>query len=53
MENIFLTIFNMNVTASYIALAVILLRRLLKNAPKFLRIIMWAVVGIRLICPFS
>lgn len=53
MENIFLTIFNMSITASYIALAVILIRLLLKKAPKALRVIMWALVGIRLIFPFS
>ncbi|MBE6780694.1 MAG: hypothetical protein E7545_06930 [Ruminococcaceae bacterium] len=53
MESLFLTIFNMSITASYIVLVVILLRAILKKAPKALRGIMWAVVGVRLICPFS
>ncbi len=53
MERVFLELLNMSITASWLVLAVIIIRLLLKNAPKFIRCIMWALVGIRLICPFS
>lgn len=53
MTDLFLTILNMSITASYIALAVILFRFLLRKAPKTLTVLMWAAVGIRLILPFS
>lgn len=43
----------MSITASWLILAVILLRALFKNGPKYLRCLMWAMVGIRLLCPFS
>ncbi len=53
MDNIFLTFLNMSITASYIAVAVILIRLLLRRAPKFITCILWALVGLRLILPFS
>lgn len=53
MVAVFLKLFNMSVTASWIALAVILLRLLLKKAPKYITCIMWALVGLRLVFPFS
>lgn len=53
MEAIFLKILNMSITASWLVLAVIVLRLLLKKAPKAISVFMWALVGIRLVCPFS
>lgn len=53
MESIFLRLFNISVAASWLVLAVIALRMIFKKAPKFLRCIMWALVGLRLIFPFS
>ena len=53
MENLFLTILNISITASWLVLAVIVLRLLLRKVPKSLVVVMWALVGIRLICPFS
>lgn len=53
MEAVFLKLFNMSIAASFMILAVVLLRTLLKKAPKALRPVLWALVGIRLICPFS
>lgn len=50
---LFLKIFNMSITASWLVLAIILLRFLLKKAPKWVNCILWGLVGIRLICPFS
>lgn len=53
MEAIFLKILNMSITASWIVLAVIVLRLLLKKSPKWIIVLMWGLVGIRLVCPFS
>lgn len=53
MERVFLTIFGMSITASLLAVAVLVLRLLLKKAPKALFCILWGFVAIRLICPIS
>lgn len=53
MSEIFLKIVNMSISASYIVLAVLLLRFLLKRAPRWITVALWGIVAIRLICPFS
>ncbi len=53
MTELFLKIVNMSISASWIVLAVLLLRILLKKAPKRITVLLWGVVAIRLICPFS
>ena len=53
MSEIFLKIINMSISASYIVLAVLLLRLLLKKAPKWIMVILWGIVAVRLVCPFS
>ena len=53
MEAIFLKILNMSITASWLVLAIVILRLILKKAPKAISVFMWALVGVRLICPFS
>lgn len=53
MSNLLITVLNMSITAGIAALAVILVRILLKNAPKLFSYSLWAVVFVRLICPFS
>lgn len=53
LTGIFLELFNMSVNASYIILAVLILRLIFKKAPKRLICLMWAIPAIRLICPFS
>ena len=53
MSEIFLKIINMSISASYIVLAVLLLRLLLKKAPKWITVVLWGIVAIRLVCPFS
>ena len=53
MADIFLKIVNMSISASWIVLAVLLLRLLLKRAPKWITVLLWGIVAIRLICPFS
>ncbi|NLT15280.1 MAG: hypothetical protein GXY05_13170, partial [Clostridiales bacterium] len=53
MEAVFVRLLNMSITASWLILAVIALRFLLKKAPKSILMILWALVGIRLVLPFS
>ncbi len=53
MESIFIKLMNMSISASWLVIAVILLRMILKSAPKWTRCIMWGLVGLRLIWPFS
>lgn len=53
MENVFLKIFNMSITAGWIALAVMLLRLPLKKAPKWIMGVLWAFVALRLVLPIS
>lgn len=53
MSELFLKIVNMSISASYIVLAVLLLRFALKKAPKWITVLLWGIVAIRLICPFS
>lgn len=50
---IFLKILNMGIAASWLIAAVFLLRLLMKKAPKCLSCLLWALVAVRLICPFS
>jgi len=52
-EKIFLTIINMSLTASFVIAAIALARLLLKKAPKVISYVLWAVVGFRLLFPFS
>ena len=53
MRVVFFRLVNMSITASWLVLAVILLRILLKKAPKSIHCILWALVAVRLLCPFS
>ncbi|MCH5345013.1 MAG: transcriptional regulator [Acetatifactor sp.] len=53
MNAVFLRLLNMSIAASWLIIAVIVLRLLLKRAPKWLPCTLWAIVAVRLICPFS
>lgn len=53
MSDLFITILNMSITASYVALVVILVRMFLKKAPKIYSYALWSVVFFRLLFPFS
>lgn len=53
MEAVFLKLLNMSITASWLILAVLILRLILKKAPKFISCILWGLVGLRLLLPFS
>lgn len=53
MTDFFLSILNVSFTASVVALAVIVLRLLFKKAPRWITCLLWALVGLRLMIPFS
>ena len=53
MSTLFLKILNMSLNASWLILAVIIARFLLKKAPKWASCLLWGLVAFRLICPFS
>ena len=43
----------MSISASWLVLAVLLLRLVLKKAPKWVSVLLWGFVAVRLICPFT
>ena len=53
MSELFLKIINMSISASWLIFAVLILRLVLKKAPKWVNVLLWGIVAIRLICPFS
>ena len=53
MNTIFLKLLNMSAAGSVLILAVVLLRALLKRAPRWILCAMWALVAVRLLCPVS
>ncbi len=53
MEALFLKMVNMSITASYVILALLLIRLLLKKAPKKYSYLLWSAALFRLICPVS
>jgi len=53
MTGLFLKFINTSFSASWLILAVLILRFALKKAPKWVRVLLWGIVAVRLICPFS
>ena len=53
MSALFLTILHMSVCASWLVLAVLLLRVCLRRAPKWFSVLLWGIVAVRLVFPFS
>ena len=53
MENVFLTVLNMSITAAYVTAFVCLLRLALKTFPRWISYSLWGVVFFRLLCPVS
>ena len=53
MEALFLKLVDMSRSAGWLVLAVLALRLVLKKAPKWINCCLWALVAIRLVCPFS
>lgn len=53
MGALFLELVNMTIAASWMILAVVLLRLIFRRGPKNIRCILWALVALRLVCPFT
>lgn len=53
MEAVFLNLLNTSISASWLILAVIAVRLVLKKTPKWIICLLWAVVAFRLLCPIS
>ena len=53
MSSLFLKIVNMSIAASWLILAVVLLRVVLREAPKWINVLLWGAVAIRLLCPIT
>lgn len=53
MGNLFLKTLNMSIAASWLILAVVLLRFVLKRTPKWMIVLLWGIVALRLVVPFS
>ena len=53
MDAIFLKLLNMSITAGWLVLAILLLRLALHKAPRAIVCLLWALVGLRLMIPFS
>lgn len=53
MNVLFLKIINMSISASWLVMAVLILRLVLKKAPKWINVLLWGIVAVRLICPFA
>lgn len=53
MTNLFLDILNTSLSATWLVLAIAALRFLLKKTPKWINVLLWGLVALRLLCPFS
>ena len=53
MENLFLRVLNMSISAAAVIAVVVILRLFLRSAPKKWRYLLWSAAGFRLCCPVS
>lgn len=53
MGDLFVSVLNMSISAAWVLLAVLILRLIFKKAPKRITVLLWCIVGLRLIMPFS
>ena len=53
MEAVFLSLLNMSISASWLVAAVLVLRLLMRRVPRGIYCLLWAMVGLRLIWPFT
>lgn len=53
MNAVFVKVANMSVSAAWLILVVIVLRLVLRRAPRWITCLLWAFVAVRLVCPFS
>ena len=53
MSEFFLKIINMSISASWLVIVVLAFRFLFRKAPKWVNVLLWGIVAVRLICPFA
>ena len=53
MAAVFLKLLNLSISASWLVLVVLALRLVLKRAPKWVNVLLWGMVALRLMLPFS
>lgn len=53
MSGIFLKLLNLSISASWLVLTVLALRMVLRRAPKWVNVLLWGMVALRLVLPFS
>lgn len=53
MEALFLNLVDMSIAASWLVLAILAVRFLFRRIPKWISCLLWALVALRLLCPFS
>ena len=53
MAAVFLKLLNLSISASWLVLAVLALRLVLRRAPKWVNVLLWGIVALRLMLPFS
>ena len=53
MADIFLKLLNLSISASWLVLVVLVLRFAFKRVPKWVNVLLWGIVALRLMLPFS
>ena len=53
MAAVFLKLLNLSISASWLVLAVLTLRLVSKRSPKWMNVLLWGIVALRLMLPFS
>ncbi len=53
MTKLFLKVVNTSISASWLILAVLICRLVLKKAPKWVNVLLWGIAAVRLLFPFS
>ena len=53
MAAVFLKLLNLSISASWLVLAVLVLRLISKRSPKWMNVLRWGIVALRLVLPFS
>lgn len=53
MAAVFLKLLNLSISASWLVLAVLVLRLVSKRSPKWMNVLLWGIVALRLVLPFS
>ena len=53
MAAVFLKLLNLSISASWLVLAVLVLRLVSKRSPKWMNVLLWGMVALRLVLPFS